>query len=220
MTDYRYFTNDSIKASTGLIAAYNFIPSKGKLIDISGQGNDGVITGALSSKDGMKFQVDKGAAVLAAPITLSSTTTICIRAKQPTDSDAYFLSKSSSGYLLLNTSDDWYLDDGTANNKIIDNTAFPDGELFDLVITTNGTAYVAYKNGMEIESGTLSNSFAGVLYSISSENYLGRGWNEEIQDLKIYNYAFTAQQAQAYSNSFIKVVLRESFSDSAVGDTI
>ncbi len=45
---------ESIREFTGLVAAYNMIPSAGGVLkDISGNGNDGTIHGALSNKDGM-----------------------------------------------------------------------------------------------------------------------------------------------------------------------
>ena len=63
-TEYRYFTNESIKASTGLVASYTFAnPIKGELIDEAGT-NNGTVIGGISTREGMSFSdayVDYGA---------------------------------------------------------------------------------------------------------------------------------------------------------------
>ena len=45
----------SLTELTGLVAAYSMVPSNGTLVDISREGNNGTISGALSTKDGMAF---------------------------------------------------------------------------------------------------------------------------------------------------------------------
>ena len=81
-TEYRYFTNESIKASTGLVASYTFAnPIKGELIDESGNGNVGTVVGGISTREGMAFSdayVDYGAIgnvkTISFRINLQSTT--------------------------------------------------------------------------------------------------------------------------------------------------
>jgi len=80
-TEYRYFTNESIKASTGLVASYTFAnPIKGELIDEAGT-NNGTVVGGISTREGMAFSdayVDYGAIgnvkTISFRINLQSTT--------------------------------------------------------------------------------------------------------------------------------------------------
>jgi len=57
-TETKNFTNHKPEqlSAEGLVAAYNMIPSEGRLlVDISGNGNNGDISGALATDEGMNF---------------------------------------------------------------------------------------------------------------------------------------------------------------------
>jgi len=228
MTDYRYFTNDSIKASTGLVAAYNFKPSGSTLVDISGEGNDGTISGALSTKDGMAFDgVDDYVTIANADNLNMSSITIVSKININNISGERVIIEKSYSYgweLMINNGQIkvdaringiylsglhlvstisinqynnilWTYDKATNKSKI-----YLNGVLQEIITLAAG-------DGSGLETNALR------MY-IGSRNGSGLFFDGEIADLKIYNYAFTPQQAKDYSNSFIKPVLRDSFKDS------
>jgi len=95
------------------------------------------------------------------------------------------------------------------------------------MVAFNTSGSVLYINGVQDTSSAIKptwdvidgvSAFIGVQQNSISQAK-ARFFNGEIQDLKLYNYAFTPAQAVAYHNSFIKPVLRETFSDSPVGAT-
>ena len=241
MTDYRYFTNDSIKASTGLVAAYNFIPSKEKLIDISGNGNVGVITGALSTKDGMAFDgvddyVDLDAHT--ASVASLSEGSIVTRFKyaNTTDNQTLFSSSDKS-----DSSSDINIKTDPAAHRLIfvirENAGFvldadlpsdyADGLWHTYIVAVNSSGNKHYVDGMQVtpDYSTGDASTQGFFSDVNDLDTLRIGnredsggneyyWDGDVGELKIYSYALTAQQAKAYHNSFIKPVLIETFKDS------
>src|SRR5690606_25671589 len=90
-------------------------------------------------------------------------------------------------------------------------TGFSKVEFSDIVISISGTTANTYYNGSLVDTATLSSSLNTVVRMISS-TLADRYWNNEISDLKIYNYAFTPEQAKAYHNSFVQPTLIEDFS--------
>ena len=92
--------------------------------------------------------------------------------------------------------------------------------IYDLVITRDGTAQKIYLNGILIDDATLtfSSETDGNLYFTSSDFTSGVN-NFDFISFKQYNRVLSSSDAKDYHNSFIKPVLRETFSDSPVGAT-
>lgn len=212
---------------TGLVAAYNFIPSNGKLVDISGNHNDGTITGTLSTKDGMKFDGladviinDNGA--------LSPTTE---------DYSWYFRYNTevvqvgfnrrilggvvgSNGFELYLTNKIELRVYTTVGNEqqVLSDTLQIDTD-YAICISKIGKVYTLYLNGIAQPSVTFTND----ILATSVDTVIGLSGNGTfgtegiIKDLKFYNYARTAQQAVDYHNSFIKVITLDDFSTDPVG---
>ena len=234
-------TNFTITELTGLVAAYNFIPSKGKLIDISGQGNDGTISGALSTKDGMKFDgvddyVDLDAHT--ASVASLSEGSIVTRFKyaNTTDNQTLFSSSDKS-----DSSSDINIKTDPAAHRLIfvirENAGFvldadlpsdyADGLWHTYIVAVNSSGNKHYVDGMQVtpDYSTGDASTQGFFSDVNDLDTLRIGnredsggneyyWDGDVGELKIYSYALTAQQAKAYHNSFIKPVLIETFKDS------
>jgi len=219
--------NVSIQPLTGLVAAYNMIPSNGKLIDISGNGNDGTISGAISTKDGMAFNgVDD---IISSPYNtdldfdLSSQSITVMARMKTTDSqaDIIYKRKTSSDYNgfefgIIGNELTGYISDGLTNSGFLtSNTTINDGKWHSCLIVYANTFMKFYVDGILNNTETYSAindlSFDAPL-QIASGKGLGI-YKGEIQDVKIYNREFTPTEAQAYHNSFQEVTLRNSFSD-------
>jgi hypothetical protein len=97
---YISIDNFACQEVTGLVAAYNMIPSNGTLVDISGNGNNGTINGAvIQSKEGL-FTTDTTSNVLisAGPIITTNTYSVLGRIKinDLMASDGFCFSNSNS----------------------------------------------------------------------------------------------------------------------------
>jgi len=182
-------TNFTITELTGLVAAYNFIPSKGKLIDISGQGNDGTITGALSTKDGMKFDgVDDSVALG----NIGNIKSLSFRIKLATTTEQILEGAANDKLILANAGTLTYTDFDNAYINGVDSNTISAGLWHNVVITSTTDV------DMSACTLALNNASYGAF---------------EIEDLKFHSNELTPQQAKDYSNSFAKLTLRDSFSD-------
>jgi len=228
---YISIDNFACQELTGLVAAYNMIPSNGTLVDISGNGNNGTINGAvIQSKEGL-FTTDTTSNVLisAGPIITTNTYSVLGRIKI---NDLM----ASDGVLFSNGN--------TTTNEIIDSIGIRGGKL-SWNYDTGGTykagattdlplnsyvdfAFVSdggrsgviklYINGVEdtITSTTFYRSGTGSrLFARSS----GTGFLGDCADFRIYNRVLSEQEIKDYHNSFIKPVILEDFSNYSVGET-
>ena len=225
-------THLSIQEVTGLLLAYNMKPNGSTLVDISGNGNNGTINGAvIQSKEGL-FTTDKTSNVLisAGPIITTNTYSVLGRIKI---NDLM----ASDGVLFSN--------DNTTTNEIIDSIGIKGGKL-SWNYDTGGTykagattdlplnsyvdfAFVSdggrsgviklYINGVEdtITSTVFYRSGTGSrLFARSS----GTGFLGDCADFRIYNRVLSEQEIKDYHNSFINPVILEDWSGSAVSDVI
>ena len=228
---YISIDNFACQELTGLVAAYNMIPSNGTLVDISGNGNNGTINGAvIQSKEGL-FTTDTTSNVLisAGPIITTNTYSVLGRIKI---NDLM----ASDGVLFSNGN--------TTTNEIIDSIGIKGGKL-SWNYDTGGTykagattdlplnsyvdfAFVSdggrsgviklYINGVEdtITSTGFYRSGAGSrLFARSS----GTGFLGDCADFRIYNRVLSEQEIKDYHNSFIKPVILEDFNNYSVGET-
>jgi len=221
MTEYKYYTNESIKATTGLVAAYNMIPSAGGVMtDISGEGNNGTISGgALLTKDGMQFDGVDDIITLSSALTLGKIHTVAFRGSISAAISIIVSDGSSTDYIYINTTTQivYRVNNGTtvpfAVNTLALNTDY------SIVITRSGTTMKCYVNGLLQDTKTLSND--DDWNSINNiGGYAGVYYDGEMSEVKFYNYAFTPTQAQNYHNQWVKPQLLLDFSNSAVGDVL
>ena len=224
-------TDLSYQKDRGLLAAYNFKRNGDTLVDISGNGNNGTINGAvIQSKEGL-FTTDTTSNVLisAGPIITTNTYSVLGRIKI---NDLM----ASDGVLFSNGN--------TTTNEIIDSIGIKGGKL-SWNYDTGGTykagattdlplnsyvdfAFVSdggrsgviklYINGVEdtITSTGFYRSGAGSrLFARSS----GTGFLGDCADFRIYNRVLSEQEIKDYHNSFIKPVILEDFNNYSVGET-
>jgi hypothetical protein len=228
MTNYKYYTGTSIKATTGLVAAYNMIPSAGGvLVDISGNGNNGVINGALSTKDGMKFDGVKDTVITTQKISggtpIKIKTRFKIGATNPA-SKALFSCGGWSGSIkgLLVTIESsgalkfWASDGSIALATLSSSIIITPNSTNNICLYWNGVAasqILIYNNGQFIESLTAPNkAWTGDSAFVELGSYaVGTVFtnNIEYEDFKLYNSSLTTQQAKDYHNSFNKITFRD-----------
>ncbi len=205
----------------GIVAAYNMVPVDGVISDLSGNGNTGTITGALATLDGMNFDgVDDA-------ISISSTNfgkshTINLRVNPGTLVDDVLISNGTSNNIV-------YIFDavrirynaGAAGIITFTVPAMITGQNYNITVIRNGTSVNLYLNGVESSSGTLTLASDDDLILTNIGGYSPFYFKGTITDLKIYDIAFTEQQAIDYHNQFAnRVALKENFADYAVGDKL
>jgi hypothetical protein len=212
-------TVNSIRELTGLVAAYNMIPSKGGVLtDISGNGNNGVINGALSTKDGMKFDgVDD--VVNITSLNLGKEQSILFKAKSSSFNKVLISGSNVNNVIYINSSSSIRFNSGGAGIVTFTGSTFLTNESYDIVITRSGTSVNCYVNGLKYgDTATLASDNNFEIDRIGG--YTGAYFEGEIEDLRIYNYAFTPQQAKDYHNSFNKPVLRDALSDAGADGVV
>lgn len=237
MTTYKYYTNNSIKATTGIVVAYSFSPetvSNGTLIDISGNGNNGTINGALLTKDGMKFdgvddevQIDGTAissVIGAGDFTYSGRFYVnnlpleegYVFGSGMGQAETVGIAISSTGTIR---SRPFAIGIASTTNTVSAGRWYT----FSHVIDKSGNA-VLYINGIPWltqdvsakESDTLSTDD----WYVATERGTVSFADIQVEDLRIDSHAFTQQEIVDYHNSFIKPYILEDFSNNAVGDTL
>jgi hypothetical protein len=217
----------------GLVAAYNMIPSNGTLVDISGNGNNGTINGSISSVDGLVFDgvdnnVDLGTSINS-DLGYAAAFTICVRFKKTSNF-------SGTNEVLFGSAignNDRFSIFGHTSNSIryghhdgVDNHGVyadfnPSGDFQTLVVTNNNQISTGWYNGVVMLSNTTvtTNGTAKSTIGIRQDGTLP--FDGEIEEIKIYNYTFTQQQAEDYHNSFARrPVLVEDFSLDAVSTAV
>jgi len=202
----------SLMKVTGLVAAYNMIPSpESVLVDISGEGNDATIVGAVSDVGGMKFNGTSDYINISG-FTGILTKTLIVRFNQNNiRSNAMILGDSSAYFLfMLSATVVRY-----RSNSVVHDFTIPEytwGEDADIVLTTEytGTDLITkvFFNGIESSSGALLQGTTGD-YRF---DYIGYGgfassyFPGQISDVKFFNYAFSEQEAKLYHQQFAKEI--------------
>ncbi len=235
---FEYPKPTDLSYESGLVAAYSFSPetvSNGTLVDISGNGNNGTISGALLTKDGMKFDgVDDDITISSSSINTAITNKITLATRvKASDLTTYQiiggLQRAAGARYLCSFNIDggpWEFGfDIVANDvqKRLNSNGYIEGEVYTLIGTYDGSNVNFYINGILVDSDTLSGNVDDsdnliLCKDISNLRYL----DGEIYDFKIYNYAFTPAQAKNYHLMWYNrsLQIRETFSDYAVGDII
>lgn len=208
----------------GLIAAYNMIPSPdATLVDISGNGNNGTITGAVSSENGLITNISRGS-ILISPVINMAVATYALR-MTPTDFslNGHILSAgvTTITYIRFDTDGKIRIEGSTGGDSDTFDFTFVVGNTYNIVITVNSSfLWQLYVNGVLEDSFTLSTNVMTGLTTIGGSSSTRR-LGAEFADLRIFNYAFSEQEAKLYHQSFEKVTKRGNFAlDFGVGDSI
>jgi hypothetical protein len=199
MTEYKYYTGTSIKATTGLVAAYS--PSKdtvqgGQLLDISGNGNHGTINGgAILTKDGMKFDgVDDKVTIG----DIENVKTIALRVKLNSTSEKILEGQANDILVYSNAGTLSYSDFDNAYVNGVDSDTVVSGQWINVVITSS----------TDVDCSALTLALNNTTYG-----------NLEISDVRFYSDEKDSDWAKAYHNSFITPQIIEDFQNYPVGDT-
>ena len=218
--NFEYPRPTDTSGEAGLVAHYNMTPSAGGILtDISGNGNTGTLGGnPLMTKDGMKFGTSTYV-TLSSAIDFGTTHTLNFRLKIDADDTLVFLGTAANGNNFVYVGGKKLSYRSNATTVAGSAEVIVEGEEQTLTISRDGTSVHFYLNGSFVETLTVSNSnpLNGINQLFARQS--GLGFDGNGVDVKLYNYAFTPQQAKDYHNSFIKPVLRETFSDSPVGAT-
>jgi hypothetical protein len=198
----------------GLVAAYNMIPSNGTLVDISGNGNNGTITGPISSVDGLVFDAADDIVTLGAALNVSSNSgTVVFRAKCDATTQRYGI---LGGHIASTVYMRFYNGAIQVRNGVNGSFAATlnadDTEWHTYTVVYDGVGKL-YQDGVALTAtGTQTDTIA--FGKIGCE-WTGTGhFGGTIEDLKIYNYAWDINDVKKYHNSFAsRIVLAENFSD-------
>jgi hypothetical protein len=216
----------SYKKITGLVAAYNMIPSPdGVLVDISGNGNNGTITGDVASfNDGLYAGGESAVIPLASDIELKlysgeASFAFRIRENKGTGTSCPILGYNTAAFSMIEISGTDVITLESDTNSDVATITFPrDDKWHDVVISCNAGVVSMYLDGAsQTVTGSLTDdiTFNRLLQCRNIQHY--SGW---IADLRLFNYAFSEQEAIDYHNSFQKLTKRSVFSDHPVGSTI
>jgi len=223
----------SITDLTGLIAAYS--PSKdtvqgSRLLDISGNNYHGIIAGAVLTKKGIigglgknitttVLQTSSGSLLVKFKTSTNLTTEQMILGSMAGATSRNYLSVGGSGSIAK-------LGAGIgADNRINvqSATTLLENKEYTGAITWNGTTINLYLNGRlefsKAQNGTLSFTGGHSICALNLNFSIQQPFLGELQDARIYNYAFTPEQVKAYHNSFIQPSIIDNFTCCPVGNS-
>ncbi len=210
----------SVKEITGLVASYNMIPSPNNvLVDLSGNGNNGVISNCDITKDGMAFGQLRDSSVYVNPTSIplgwsalhrvyydgTSNYVTFFSGSHATSPTFRFLTKKMSIYTVP-----------TTTNGVIN---YPAGYYtFCYGVKSTGMPFFKLYNGESIEGNAGDVSAATTFFNLGRQHsILDRSWAGEMIDFKLYNYIVSDEQFRDYHNSWVRPSLVESFKDAGAG---
>ena len=213
---------DDLSNKNGLVAAYNMIPSRGGvLVDTSGNGNNGTINGAISTKNGMAFDAVKSYIELNSIINQTIGSYSC----RITPKDF-----SNSGHLLGNINATIsYIRFDTDGKIRIESTTNGDTDVFDYVFDVDkeytitvtvdsNNLFVLYVNGILEDSFTLVSNALGIMYIGAIALGTTRQLGAIIEDILIWSKVLSLQEIKNYHNQFVKPTIIEDFQNKPVGE--
>jgi hypothetical protein len=248
--NFEYPKPTDLSYEDGLVAAYS--PSKdtvqgGQLLDISGNGNHGTISGAMLTKDGMKFDGVDDWINCGNDTSLRTTNNLTILTRIKADlpkTGSY--SKIGGRFDSGNNKRVWWMVSESAVSRKLDVRLFPLGisvklkqyissiDVFDNLEHTVGFTFKdnilkIYIDGVEdtavakFNDGTITTLFDTdiplTLGTTQSSGAPNEHLNGEIIDFRQYGRVLNDQEIKDYHNSFITPQLIEDFSNHPVGDT-
>lgn len=226
----------SIMKVTGLVAAYNMIPSPGAvLVDISGEGNEGAINGAMSTKDGIKVSdslssgIEIGNSSSEFP-TLKSVFTVCSVIKPHTIGGDRFLFVVDTGGTLRTVIIIYSVGAIRVSNYNVSvfnanprqSNAFVQENKWSTLVVSYDQVNDITKIWVDgIEGSTAGGNESTIPASWIGSRGIGDISDAEFADVKFFNYALSEQQAKDYHNQFARQVNKKlELSDHGVGSTI
>jgi len=190
-------------ASQKSIAQYNFIPDGETLPDVSGNGNDGTISGATVVPDGLSFDgVDDFVEVGSGNFAASG---VQFRFKSGTSNHRECLLSGVFDDYIIYLGSTGKIGSGMATvANVATNGTYDDGLWHSVQMVKNGTNdYSIWVDGVDDSGGTDSG------YRLTNYKYIGKSspnlpFSGEMADVRVYDYVLTAAQAADYHNSFQK----------------
>jgi hypothetical protein len=208
-------------APTGLVAAYNFNQGSGtQLLDVSGMGNNGTITGAQWNTAGrsggaLQFNGTSNSVAVADANSLDLTNGMTIEAwvyptvqptgwrtivaKETAGAVVYYMHAGSDSSNRPATGGRF----GNAEQVLYGGTRLAANTWVHVAATYDGIAQRLFINGVQVatrnQTGALGTS-TGVL-RIGGNSVYGEYFQGRIDDLRIYNRALTAQQITTDMNT-------------------
>ena len=175
---------------SGLVAAYNMQKVGNVLVDISGNGKNGTITGGvIQTKEGLKLNGVNGKITFG---NIGNVKSILLRAKFSTTSQIIMEKASNSG-LIYNSSGTLTAADFATKYVNTIGTVMQAGQWMTMALTSSSNV-----------------SFSTATLGLNNTTY----GNFEISDLRFYSTELTSAQIQLYHNQFAKrISLKEDFSD-------
>jgi hypothetical protein len=201
---------------TGLVAAYNMIPNGTILTDISGNGKNGTLVGAVTTlKDGIDFKgrsyVQRTGAALPYPCSYSFR--IMLRNAGGIN---YIVDGGlfTNPYVLIygnNVYFQWYNGAGTWMAKAGSGAIIQNNKIYNITCTTDGTTSKIYLDGVDVTTTGLDTTVSAgnvLMGNVGTSEYA----NGVLYDMRCYNRVLTAQEAKDYHNQFAKrITLLEDF---------
>ena len=218
-TDLSQFKGTGI--NQGLVAAYNMSPKGNVLVDISGNGNNGVISGNVhNTKNGLSFNNSTGTATISSstnPLNNDFTFSVRFKLRSAANPGRLFQSQYIFIYPQGVSGEIWVTRDaGTTYSKAGNNLQSLQNKWITISIlsTNNGTTNFYFDGLLQ---GTINQSAGTPLSSVGSwtignRSDLVRQFDGEIQDIRIHNRLLTPAEIRQYHNQFDTPYLLEDFS--------
>ena len=212
----------------GLLLAYNFKPVNGQVVDISGNGNNGTIYGAVSDVDGLVFDGTNDY-ISFSETNIGTINTVLLRIKLDGAQDCSIVGGAHAGSRIFirytSSTGVWEI---TPNSNGIDiSYKWNIGDITDnktrtMVLVRNGLTISMYLDGvLQTPSSSTTNSNAdGIIKNLSRRNTIDdfhvKG---EYLDFKVYVRALSVQEIRDYNNSWAsRIALQEHFLYCGVGN--
>ena len=220
-----------------LVAAWNFIPSGGTVQDISGNGNDGALTGnPLGTKEGMRFGDNKptflSGTKLPTVLPFQNYTVMGTLKSSANNSTAIFQNvQVDAGDNRLSINYHYgkiaYSDYNTANGiiRFASQTINAIGVQMTFAVVCNDGVYKIYVNGKEevqiASVATPGSSAGGAKFFVGARYIYGNDFEGEIYDLKVYDMPITEEKVINYHNDYSKQVsLLENFENNGADGVV
>lgn len=210
------FDNIQVEDISGLIEAYNMIPSGNSLVDISGNGNNGTLIGIPKTcKGGLKFDgkssiISLSGSVVDYPVSYS------FRVEFDITSGEYPIIDGGSSYapfviLYVNKIRTCYYTGSVWQAKAQSSIDLAVGKIYSITCTISQTESKIYINGVDVTSAgiDLSINAGKQIMGCSARSLYTAG---TMYDMRCYNRILSLEEHKAYHNSFVKPYLVEDFS--------
>ncbi len=220
-----YPKNQDLSGEVGIVAAYNMIASPGQILtDISGNGNNGTIVGAVQSKDGLVFNGSNDYIDLGSTQELDEGTILYRFNQKGFSANESHIGDTSQNFIIFASATSVRIRiSGDILTFTIPEYIF--GQWADLIFTiTNVTGdheVRCYFNGVESSTGMqLQGANDPFAYS-----YIGWAigldyFNGEISEVHFYSSIFSAQDVKNYHNKFARQIEQKITLEEGVGSDI